>query len=237
MFRAFSVAVLAALVLAPSGPAHAPTTAIGRAVEAFQEVAVSYHPGSVVSDIAAGGFPHVVGTNPRVAFMPASAVSEIAGGPNAIAQEIAREARLDGTLVVLVGTELGAWSNDIGEARLAELVTAARTTKTGTSPAAIVESLVRSMQSEPVDSGPPWGWTGSRYSVAQWRCSSLSARSSDEHDELGLVPRLAHPSTAPAESELLPTSQRGTEIVALSGYRARFTLDGLPSDLKETPCR
>jgi hypothetical protein len=101
-------------------------TRIGRAVEAFGQVSVSYDNGAVVSDVEAGGFPQIVGSNPKVAFMPASAAREIAGGPNAIAAEIAREADLDGTLVVLVGTELGAWSNDIGADRLAELIAAAR---------------------------------------------------------------------------------------------------------------
>ena len=113
MVRPLVVALLAVLTLAQSTAAHTPTTAIGRAVEAFGQVSVSYDPESVVSDVAAGGFPLIVGSNPKVAFMPAPAASEIAGGPNAVAAEIAREADLGGTLVVLV-TELGAWSNDIG---------------------------------------------------------------------------------------------------------------------------
>jgi len=129
-------------------------------VEAFQEVSVSYDPGSVVTDLEAGGFTLVVGSNPKVAFMPASALSEIAGGPNAVAAEIAREAGLDGTLVVLVGTELGGWSNELGASRLEELVDHARTSKSGTSPASVVESLVRSVQAEPLDSRPPWAWIG-----------------------------------------------------------------------------
>jgi hypothetical protein len=140
--------------------AHAPTTAIGRAVEAFSQVSVSYDPDSVVRDVEAGGFPLIVGSNPKVAFMPASASSEIGGGPDAVAAEIAREADLGGTLVVLVGTSLGAWSNDIGADRLAELVAAARTDTSGTSHASVVESLVRNVQAEPIDSGAPWGWVG-----------------------------------------------------------------------------
>jgi len=92
--------------------------------------------------------------------MPASTEDEITGGPNAVAAEIAREADLGGTLVVLVGTELGAWSNGIAADRLAELVSDARTNKSGISPAAVVESLVRSVQAEPVDSPAPWGWIG-----------------------------------------------------------------------------
>jgi len=154
------VVLLASLALSPGAHAHAPATAIGRAVEALGQVPVSYDNGSVVSDVEAGGFPLIVGSNPKVAFMPASASSEIAGGPDAIAAEVAREADLDGTLVVLVGTEPGAWSNDIGVDRLAELVAAAQRDKSGISPTFVVESLVRSVQAEPVDSGPPWGWIG-----------------------------------------------------------------------------
>ena len=160
MRRSLLIALLACFAFAPSAGAHAPTTAIGRAVEAFGQVSVSYEPGSVVSDVEAGGFPRIVGSNPKVALMPASASSEIVGGPNAIAAEIAREAGLDGTLVVLVGTKLGAWSNEIGTDRLAELVAAARGDKSGISPAFVVESLVRSVQAQPVGSGPPWGWIG-----------------------------------------------------------------------------
>jgi len=160
-------AALAVLVLAQSAFAHAPTTAIGRAVEAFGQVSVSYDPGTVVSDVQAGGFPQIVGSNPKVAFMPATASSEIAGGSNAVAAEIAREAGLDGTLIVLVGAKLGAWSEDIGEDRLAALVNDALTGKSETSPAVVVESLVRSVQAEPVDSGAPsWGWIGLGLAVA-----------------------------------------------------------------------
>jgi len=160
MTRYVLVLLLASLAFASGAHAHSPATAIGRAVEAFGQVPVSYDNGSVVSDIEAGNFPLIVGSNPKVAFMPASAASEIAGGPNAIAAEIAREADLDGTLVVLVGTELGAWSNDIGTDRLAELVAIARQDKSGISPAFVVESLVRSVQAEPIDVGMPWNWIG-----------------------------------------------------------------------------
>ena len=160
MARFLLVALLALLTLSPSAYAHAPATAIGRAVEAFGNVSVSYDNGSVVSDIEAGGFRQIVGSNPKVAFMPASASSEIAGGTDAVAAEIARESGLAGTLVVLVGTELGAWSNDIGADRLAELIAAARTDKSGPSPAVVVESLVRSVQAEPVDASTSWGWIG-----------------------------------------------------------------------------
>jgi hypothetical protein len=157
--RPFAVLVVA-LVLVEGAAAHAPTTAIGRAVEAFGSVPVSYDPGAIVSDVEAANFGLLVGSNPKVAFMPASAASEIAGGPNEVASEIANEANLDGTLIVLVGEKLGAWSNEIGDDRLDELVSAAQTEEPGASLATIARSLVHSVQAEPVDSGPPWGWIG-----------------------------------------------------------------------------
>jgi len=102
--------LLLALATSEAGPiqAHTPDTAIGRAVEAFGQVRVSYDPGAAVSDVEAGGFPQIVGSDVKVAFMPASANDEISGGPDAVAAEIAREAGLDGTLVVLVGAKLAA---------------------------------------------------------------------------------------------------------------------------------
>ena len=118
---------------------------------------MSYEPGAAVSDIEAGNFPHVVGSNPKVAFMRREAASELAGGPDAIAGEIAREARLNGTLVVLVGTKLGAWSNEISDERLARLVAEARASNDGGTSAELVGSLVRNVQSESADS-TPWGW-------------------------------------------------------------------------------
>ena len=117
---------------------------------------MSYEPGAAVSDIEAGNFPHVVEPNPKVAFMRREAASELAGGPDAIAGEIAREARLNGTLIVLVGTKVGTWSNEISEERLARLVSEARASNTDGSSAELVGSLVRSVQTESVDS-TPWG--------------------------------------------------------------------------------
>jgi hypothetical protein len=150
---------LISLVCAAGAGAHAPTTAIGRAVEAFGSVPVSYDPGAAVTDLEADRLNVIVGSNPKVAFMPASATDELAGGPNAIAEEVAREADLDGTLVVLVGTGLGAWSDDIGDDRLAELVRDSQATASGASTIEPVESLVRSIQAEPTG-GTPWGWIG-----------------------------------------------------------------------------
>jgi hypothetical protein len=153
--RFLGLLAVAAALLQGTADAHSPTTAIGRAVTAFGALSVSYDPESVVSDVEAGGFPQIVGSDPKVAFLPASANQEIRGGPNAVADEIAREAGLEGTLIVLVGNRLGAWSEDIGEDRLAELVGEAP--RTG-SRAAAVESLVHAVQSEPKDWDPPWGW-------------------------------------------------------------------------------
>jgi len=150
------LAIVAAL-LQGTADAHSPATAIGRAVEAFGQGSVSYDPGSVVSDVEAGGFPAIAG-DVSVAFMPAEAETEIVGGPNAVAAEVALEAGVDGTLVVIVGRELGAWSEDIGDERLAELVSEASATRQAASPAVAVESLVRSIQAEPTDFDPPWGW-------------------------------------------------------------------------------
>ena len=176
MARYAFVVLLASLAFSSGAYAHSPATAIGRAVEAFGQVSVSYDNGAVVSDVEAGGFPQIVRSNPKVAFMPASASSEIAGGPDAIAAEIAREAELDGTLVVLVGTQLGAWSSDIGADRLSELVAAAQLDKSATSRAFVVESLVRGVQAEPVDSGPPWGWIG----AALIGCAALALLAFDQ---------------------------------------------------------
>jgi hypothetical protein len=152
--------ILVALVATDAARAHAPTTAIGRAVEALGTVSVSQDPGAAVSDVEAGGFPQFVGSNPKVAFMPAAALSEIEGGPNAIAAEVAREADLDGTLVILAGAQPGTWSDEIDETRLAELVVAAQARSAGGSPAVLAETLVRSVQAEPKESDPPWGWIG-----------------------------------------------------------------------------
>ena len=91
--------------------------------------------------------------------MPAEAVTELAGGPDAIADEIAREAELDGTLVVLVGPSLGTWSNDVSDERLAELEREARVAGGG-SPAATAEALVRSVRAEPASSSTPWALLG-----------------------------------------------------------------------------
>ena len=111
--RSAALVAIASLWLAAAAGAHGPQTAIGRAVEAFGSVPVSWDPGSVVSEVEAGGFPAIAGSNPKVAFLPAAASEELGGGTDAIADEIAREAGLDGTLGVLAGGELGAWSEDV----------------------------------------------------------------------------------------------------------------------------
>ena len=137
--------------------AHAPTTAIGRAVEAFGSVSVSYDPGAAVTDLEADRFNLIVDSSPKVAFMPASASSELAGGPNVIAEEIAREA--DST-----GRSSSSWAR--GWVRGATTSTtivwpsslATRGRGAGRS-SSTVETLVRSVQAEPT-SETPWGWIG-----------------------------------------------------------------------------
>jgi len=153
-----AVVVIACSAVTAVAHAHGPQTAIGRAVEAFGSVSVSWDPGSAVSEVEAGGFPGIVGSDAKVAFLPASASDELGGGPDAIAEEIAREAGLGGTLVVLVGRELGAWSDDISESRLRKLVSEAQTGYRSVTPAGRAESLVRAVGQEPKPAGPPWGW-------------------------------------------------------------------------------
>ena len=153
--RRLAATAILLFACAADAEAHGPATSIGRAVEALRDVTVSYEPGAAVSDVEAGGFPQIVDSNPKVAFMPAEASTELAGGPDAIAEEVAREAELDGTLVVLVGTRLSAWSDDIDDDRLAELIGEARAVGGGVSPAGKVEALVRSVQAEPT-SETPW---------------------------------------------------------------------------------
>jgi hypothetical protein len=155
-------AVLVAAVLAGAicGPAaaHAPTTAIGRAVEALRQVNVSYDPAASVTEVEAGSFDLIAGDRVFVALLPAAALNEINGGPKSVAAEIAREARLRGTLVVLVGSRLTATSDDIDQARLAQLVSASKAASR--SPAAQAQALVRAVRAEPGsdDGGLPWGW-------------------------------------------------------------------------------
>ena len=151
--------VVLALAFAGAAAAHAPTTAIGRAVEALRHVDVSYDPAAVaVSEVEAGGFDLIAGDGVAIAVLPAAALSEIVGGPDAVAAEIASEAGLQGTLVALVGTQLIAWSDAVAGPRLAELVGQARTTPGP--PARQVEALVRSVRAEPTGNGggAPWGW-------------------------------------------------------------------------------
>ena len=161
--RRLAVVAMVFLVGAAEAGAHVPSTSIGRAVEAFASVPVSYEVGAAVTDIEAGNFPPIVGSDPKVAFMPASASSEMIGGPDAIADEIAREAALEGTLIVLVGTKLGSWSTDIGDDRLAELIQEARAGSAG-APAATVAALVRSVQAEPTNE-TSWAWVAAGLAV------------------------------------------------------------------------
>jgi hypothetical protein len=146
--------LLGALVLAPSAHPHVPGTAIGQAVLALRDVPVSYENGAAVSELEGDAFLRLpgVGHGVYVAAMPAAALREQEGGPDRIAREIAREAGLHGTLVVLAGQRLGAWSDEISRRRLDMLVASA----TGT-PAARLAALVASINAEPKhDSATPW---------------------------------------------------------------------------------
>jgi hypothetical protein len=158
--RRFGLAILLAAAVAGPAAAHVPSTSIGRAVGVLQDVPVSYEPGAAVSELEADGFVRLpgVGRSVRVAAMRASALQEISGGPDAVAGEIAREAHLEGTLVVLTGGRLGAWSDEIGSTRLEALVRAADRDPGG--PAARTRGLVAAVDAEPKHppKGTPWGW-------------------------------------------------------------------------------
>lgn len=156
--RRLALSVVVVLTLPAAASAHAPTTAIGRAVEALSQVDVSYDPGAAVSDVEAAGFGALAGDGIAVAMLPPSALSEITGGPQAVAAEIAREAQLDGTLVALVGTRLTAVGQRVPPDRLDELVREA-SAEPG-SPAVRLERLTRAVRAEQPDTadGTPWGW-------------------------------------------------------------------------------
>lgn len=164
MTRTTALVSLFALVLSGAATAHAPTTAIGRAVEALRSGDVSYDPAAAVTEVEAGNFELIAGDGVYVALLPTAALTEISGGPNAVAREIAREASLHGTLVVLVGTRLTAWSDRIAAVRLVNLV---RRSSAGT-PATRVAALVRAVSAEPRSGGGgvPWGWVAAGVSVA-----------------------------------------------------------------------
>jgi hypothetical protein len=168
MPRTTIVALLLATALAVPAEAHAPTTAIGRAVEALLHVDVSYDPGSKVTEVEAGGFDLIAGDGVFVHFLPAAALNEIRGGPANVAAEIVREAGLNGTLVALVGPRLTAWSDDIDESRLARLQAVARA-EPG-SPVAQARALVQAVRTEQRDDGgPPWAWDRARREPAARR--------------------------------------------------------------------
>jgi hypothetical protein len=107
--------------------AHAPGTTIGRATEALGAGTVSYDPGAALSELDAGALERRLQATHAiaVALVPATALSEVAGGPNGVAAEIARESRVHGTLIVLAGRQLGAWSDAVGPDRVGELIRAA----------------------------------------------------------------------------------------------------------------
>lgn len=114
-----------------------------------------------MTDVEAANFNQIVAGLPvAVAFLPAAAATEIGNDdPDAVAEEIAREAELDGTLVVLVGDRLGAWSDELVHARLDELAVRAETLGRG-SPVAATEAFVRSVAAEATDGGMRWTLVG-----------------------------------------------------------------------------
>jgi hypothetical protein len=121
------LALLAALTLT-AAPAlgHAPGTAIGRAVTALRVGQLSYDPGSPLSEIDSGAIERRLRSARAiaVALMPAAALQEVTGGPSRLALEVARESARTGTVVVLAGRRLGAWSDAMPLDRLGELVNA-----------------------------------------------------------------------------------------------------------------
>ena len=147
---------LLALAAAPAALGHGSATAIGRAVEALQQVDVSYDPAAAVSEIEAGQVELLAGDGVYAAFLPAAAMGEVQGGARAVAEEVAREAGVRGTLVALVGTRLAAVSTTIPRSRLDELV---RESSGGT-PATRTAALVRRLRADEADTsrGLPWGW-------------------------------------------------------------------------------
>jgi hypothetical protein len=158
--RPFVVGFALVLATASQATAHVPGTAIGQAVEVLRDVPVSYENGAAVSDLEADAFGRLpgVGDGIFVAAMPGSALQEIQGGPGAVAAEIAREAPLHGTLIVLVGRRLGAWSDEVAEARLHSLVVQAaqRSGDGAIQVATLASSIQAEPKSTPSSDGPPW---------------------------------------------------------------------------------
>ena len=144
--------------LAGSARGHAPTTGIGRAVTAFEDVPVSYDPGSALTELEAE-IPLRMGAGDRlhVALLPASASAELPGPPDAVAAEIAREAGLQGTLVVLVGRHFGGWSDELAQDRIDALI--ADATRSGGASAVELRDVLAAVAASPKDgSDTPWGW-------------------------------------------------------------------------------
>jgi hypothetical protein len=158
-FAAVAAGFACACLLASATSAHAPATAIGRAVIALREVPVSYHPDSELSDLEADGLLRVVGAGDRVrvALLPSAALTEISGGPEAVAEEIAAEADVDGTVVALVGRRLAAASDRVDQDRLRALARRSEAAYPRGPLAARVADLATRVTAEPTDDGRPWG--------------------------------------------------------------------------------
>jgi hypothetical protein len=157
MSRSIVAAWLVASLVVAAAAAHPPGTTIGRAALALREVPVTYEPGALVSELEAEGLLRLADDRVRVALLPAAVLGDLpGGGASAVAAEIARDAALDGTLVVLTGGQLGAWSSEIKAGRLAALVRNVEATAGNASRAAAVEMLVRHVKAEPKPRRPPW---------------------------------------------------------------------------------
>ena len=155
------VVAAATLTVVSTASAHSPMTAIGRAVTGLESVQVTYDPEATLGAREADGLQLRVRDTPvSVAVMPAFALEEIAGGADAVAGEIAREASLDGSLVVVAGTSLGAWSNTVDESELDAIVASTRKTAADQELGVAVEDLVAKVvaATPPPGSAFPWVW-------------------------------------------------------------------------------
>jgi hypothetical protein len=162
MIRRLLVALLVCAAFPGGVGAHPPGTAIGRAVTGLQQGPVTYDSGAAIGEQEADGLLRVVCPDPRVrvALMPAEALTELpAGGGSAaaVAAEVAREADVGGTIVVLAGRRLGVWSEDISPERTGVLVQEAEQAYPAGPLSLRVTELVGRLRAEPVDAGTPWG--------------------------------------------------------------------------------
>jgi hypothetical protein len=144
--------------------AHAPGTAIGRATEALGAGSVSYDPGASLSELDAQAVERRLQASHgiAVALMPATALTEVPGGPDSVAAEIARESGVHGTVIVLAGRQLGAWSDAVGPGRIDELVRATSANGQGAVLQAVLDLIGR------VEAEQPAQTHDGSFSVPSW---------------------------------------------------------------------